>query len=100
MSAQLGPGAQRRQLLGHPLDGLAVRARQDPHLPDGGDVDVEQVSQAAHFDGLVLQDRPDQLSDRDDAVLLSQMFEAEPDDVHALLLEGLGQGLPLLDEEP
>ena len=47
-------GAQGVQFLGHPLDGLAVRARQDPHLPDGSDVDVKQVGQAAHFDGLVL----------------------------------------------
>ena len=92
-------GAQGVQFLGHPLDGLAVRARQDPHLPDGSDVDVEQVGQAAHFDGLVLQDCSDQLSDRDDAVLLSPDVQAEPDDVHALLLEGLGQGLPLLDEK-
>ena len=43
--------------------------------------------------------RSDQLPDGDDAVLLPPDVQTQPDDVHTLLLQRLGQGLPLLDEE-
>ena len=44
-------------------------AADDPHRVDRGDVNVKNISQAAHLHRLVLQDGADQLAD-DDAVVL------------------------------
>ena len=75
-----------------------IHAAQHPQLMYRGNVHMKDLRQTAHFQRLVLQDRPQQFMDRHSAMLLSPDIDADPHDIRRLLHQRSPQRRADLDQ--
>ena len=75
-----------------------IRAAQHPQLMNRGNVHMKDLRQTAHFQRLVLQDRPQQFMDRHSAMLLSPDIDADSHDIRRLLHQRSSQRRADLDQ--